>query len=190
MTARDRAREASELLTASLRKVAIAQYHAGGLARALDAPNPYEIALQAHFEGLLYAGVSAEEKLAIALGGLAGTGTDKDTKLLARRLLEHEAMAELGAEIRDWLSHRQGGKTLSDEARALRNAATHRFYDKRGGERGEWHYEVEDRPGHFVDGLVLEFSEAYARHVERLEPLIVTIGERWELQVEAAPGGA
>lgn len=187
MGARDPRREASGLLTGALRKVAVTQYHARELARVLDEANPYEIALQAHFEGLSYAGISAEEKLAIALDVLTGTGTDKDTKRLARQLLERDETAELGAQIRDWLSYRDAGKTLADEARTLRNAATHRFYDKRGGERGEWHYEVEDRPGHFVDGLVLEFSEAYAGHVEGLEPVIATVGERWELQLEPAP---
>ena len=179
--------EARELLSGALRKVAIAEYHARELARVLDEANPYEIALQAHFEGLVYAGISAEEKLAIALGGLTAAGTDKDTKRLARRLLEREETAELGARIRDWLAYRDSDKTLADEARTLRNAATHRFYDKRGGERGEWHYEVEDRPGHFVDGLVLELSEAYARHVARLEPIIAAVGERWELHPEARP---
>lgn len=187
MGARDTSREASELLTGALRKVAITQYHARELAQVLESANPYEIALQAHFEGLVFAGVSAEEKLAIALGVLAGTGTDKDTKLLARRLLEREELAELGAQLRDWVGHREDDKTLADEARTLRNAATHRFYDKRGGPRGEWHYEVEDRPGHFVGGLVLEFSAAYGLHVEQLEPMIATVGERWELQLVPAP---
>jgi hypothetical protein len=139
VSARDTSREASELLSGALRKAAITAYHARELARVLEDAKPYEIALQAHFEGLVYAGISAEEKLAIALDVLAGTGTDKDTKLLARRLLEREETAELGAQIREWLAYRDGGKTLADEARTLRNAATHRFYDKRGGERGEWH---------------------------------------------------
>lgn len=179
--------EARELLGGALRKVAIAEYHARELTRVLDDGNPYEIALQAHFEGLVYSGISSEEKLALGLALLAGTGTDKDTKRLARRLLGREETTELGGQIRDWLAFRAGGKTLADEARTLRNAATHRFYDKRGGEHGEWHYEVEDRPGHFVAGLVLEFSETYARHVEQLEPIIATVGERWELQLEPAP---
>jgi hypothetical protein len=185
--ARDTNRESRELLTGALRKVAIAQYHARELAKVLDDANPHEIALQAHFEGLVYAGISAEEKLAIAIDVLASTGTDKDTKLLARRLLAREETAEIGEQIRDWLAYREGGKTLANEARLLRNVATHRFYDKRGGERGEWHYEVEDRPGHFVDGLVLDVSEAYAGHVERLDPIIAAVGERWELQLEPAP---
>ena len=82
MGARDTSREASELLTRALRKVAITQYHAREFARVLDDANPYEVALQAHFEGL--EGTSAEEKLAIALDVLPSTGTDKDTKRLAR----------------------------------------------------------------------------------------------------------
>jgi hypothetical protein len=187
VVARDMSREASELLTGALRKVAITQYHARELSRVLEDASPYEIALQAHFEGLIYAGVSAEEKLAIALSLLTDTGSDKDTKLLARRLLDRPELQDLGVKIRDWLGHREVDKTLSDEARTLRNDATHRFYDKRGGPQGEWHYEVEVRRGHFVDGLLVEFSEAYARHVERLEPLIATLSERWELPVEIAP---
>jgi hypothetical protein len=187
MVARDANREARELLTGALRKVAITQYHARELVRVLDEVSPYEIALQAHFEGLVFAGISAEEKLAIALALLAGTGTDRDTKLLFRRLLDRVETAELGGEIRSWVGHREDGKTLADEARTLRNAATHRFYDKRGGERGEWHYEVQDRPGHFVDGMVLEFAETYARHVDRLEPIVATVAERWKVDVEPAP---
>jgi hypothetical protein len=77
-------------------------------------------------------------------------------------------------------------RTLADEARTLRNLATHRFYDKRGGERGEWHYAAEDR-GQYLDGLVLDFSEVYARHVERLEPIIAAVAERWQLDVEPVP---
>jgi hypothetical protein len=44
------------------------------------------------------------------------------------------------------------GKTLVDEARMLRNLGTHRLYDKRGGERGEW-YSAEDS-GRYLDGLI------------------------------------
>jgi hypothetical protein len=183
----DLRREASELLTGALRKVAITQYHARELGRVLDEAHPYEIALQAHFEGLIYAGVSAEEKLAIALSLLTDAGSGKDTKLLARRLLERPDLQDLGGQIRAWLGHRELDKMLAGEARTLRNAATHSFYDKRGGPQGEWHYEVEVRRGHFVDGLLFEFSEAYARHVERLEPIIAAVGERWELPVEPAP---
>jgi hypothetical protein len=186
MAARDTNRHASELLTGALRKIAIAVYHARELARVLDEANVYEIALQAHFEGLLYAGVSAEEKLASALSTLAGTDSGPDSKLLTRRLLSQTETAELGGQLRDWLGHREMGKTLADEARTLRNLATHRFYDKRGGERGEWHYSAEDR-GQYLAGLVLEFSEAHARHVERLEPIVAAVADRWQLELEPVP---
>jgi hypothetical protein len=179
-------RYAGELLTGALRKIAITAYHARELARVLEEGNVYEIALQAHFEGLLYAGVSAEEKLASALSGLVETESGADTKLLMRRLLSQNDMAELGEMLREWLRHREMDKTLADEARTLRNLATHRFYDKRGGERGEWHYAAEDR-GQYLDGLVLDFSEVYARHVERLEPIIAAVAERWQLDVEPVP---
>lgn len=186
MAARDPNRHASELLTGALRKIAVTVYHARELARVLEEANVYEIALQAHFEGLLYAGVSAEEKLASALSGLAGTDSGPDTKLLMRRLLSQTETAELGALLRDWLGHREMGKTLADEARTLRNLATHRFYDKRGGERGEWHYSAEDR-GQYLDGLVLESADAYSRHVERLEPIIAAAAEQWRLELEPVP---
>ncbi|MDQ3401306.1 MAG: hypothetical protein M3470_09910 [Chloroflexota bacterium] len=161
-------------------------YHARELARVLEEGRVDEIALQAHFEGLLYAGVSAEEKLASAQSRLVGTDSGPDTKLLMRRLLSQTETAELGGLLREWLGHREMGKTLADEARTLRNLATHRFYDKRGGERGEWHYSAEDR-GQYLDGLVLEFSEAYARHVECLEPIVAAVAERWELELEPVP---
>ena len=66
VASRDITREATELLAATLRKVAIVGYHAHELGRVLDEREPYEIALQAHFEGVLYAGVSAEEKLTLS----------------------------------------------------------------------------------------------------------------------------
>ena len=109
MGARDTSREASELLTGARRKVAITQYHTRELERVLDDANPDEIALQAHFEGLVYAGISAKEKLTVALSLVADTRTGKDTKALARRLLEREETSELGAELRDWVGHREGG---------------------------------------------------------------------------------
>jgi hypothetical protein len=34
---------------------------------------------------------------------------------------------------------------------------------------------------------VLDFSEAYARHVERLEPIVRAVAERWELELEPVP---
>jgi hypothetical protein len=35
--------------------------------------------------------------------------------------------------------------------------------------------------------MVLEFAETYARHVDRLEPIVATVAERWKLDVEPAP---
>jgi hypothetical protein len=187
VAARDITHEASELLTGALRKIAIVSFHARGLGRVLEDVTPYEIALQAHFEGLLYAGVSAEEKLTIALGHLSGIDSGGDTKLLGRRLRDRPELADLGRPILDWVGQREDNKTLADEARTLRNAATHRFYDKTGGPHGEWHYQVEVRPGHFADGMLLEFAEAYARHVGGLGAIIDTVAGRWELRLEPAP---
>lgn len=179
--------EGTEFLNGALRKVAIAQYHARELARVLEEANPYEIALQAHFEGVLYAGISAEEKLTQALGKLAGVDCGDDTKQLVRALRRQTEIEQLGGRISRWLTAREDDKTLAEEARTLRNAATHHFYDKRGGPHSEWHYQVETRPGQFRHGLVLEFAEAYARHVDELRAIAETVAERWELRLEPAP---
>jgi hypothetical protein len=69
MAARDANRHASELLTGALRKIAVALYHAPELARVLEESNVYEIALQAHFEGLLYADPLARLCVSRARGG-------------------------------------------------------------------------------------------------------------------------
>ena len=187
MPASETIHEATELLNGALRKVAMTQYHARELAQVLEERDPFEIALQAHFEGVLYAGISAEEKLTQALGRLAGIDCGDDTKRLVMALRRREETDELGARIGDWVTAREDGKTLVEEARMLRNAATHGFYDKRGGPPpGEWHYQVEVR-GRFRDGLVLDFAEAYARHVDALRLIAETVAERWELRVEPAP---
>ena len=171
----------------ALRKVAMIAYHARELARVLGEREPHEIALQAHFEGVLFAGISAEEKLVLALRSLVGGDVVADTSRLVRDLLDRQETKELGQRLARWLQSREEEKTLAEEARALRNAATHHFYDKRGGPRGEWHYEVEFPPGRFRSGLVLEFAEAYASHVGELCEIAETVAERWELQPQPAP---
>jgi hypothetical protein len=165
----------------------MATYHARELARVLDEANPYETALQAHFEGVLYGGVSAEEKLTQAVAMLIGSDCGGDTNRLVVALRRREETDELGRRLGRWLLGREDGKTLAEEARALRNAATHRFYDKRGGPRGEWHYEVKTGRSQFRDGLVLEFASAYARHLDELRAIAETVAERWELRLEPAP---
>ena len=67
-----------------------------------------------------------------------------------------------------------------------RRPVGHRENDKRGGERGEWHYSAEDC-GQYLDGLVLEFSEANVRRVERLEPIVAAVAERWKLEPAPVP---
>jgi hypothetical protein len=44
-----------------------------------------------------------------------------------------------------WLVGREGGNTLAEEARALRNAATHAS-TTRAAARGEWHYDSSGIP--------------------------------------------
>src|SRR5205807_1003396 len=116
-------------------------------------------------------GIAAEERLTQALCMLTDNDCGADTNRLVVALRRREVTAELGRRLGRWLVGREGGKTLAEEARALRNAATHRFYDKRGRPRGEWHYEVDTGRGQFRDGLVLEFASAYARHLDELRAI-------------------
>ena len=53
MPASETIHEATELVNGALRKVAMTQYHAHELAQVLEEREPFEIALQAHFEGVL-----------------------------------------------------------------------------------------------------------------------------------------
>ena len=133
MAARDTTCEATDLLEGALRKVAMIAYYARELARVLDEHEPHKIALQAHFEGVLFAGISAKEKLVLALRSLVGGDVVADTSRLVRDLLGRQETEELGQRLARWLQSREEEKTLAEEARALRNAATHHFYDKRGG---------------------------------------------------------
>ena len=182
-------REATELLDGALRKVAMTVFHARELARVLAQEGPYEISMQAHFEGVLYSGIAAEAKLAHALALLGGSDANANTSRLVRHLRQDEETEELGQRIGAWLTTSENGTTLASEARTLRNAATHSFYDKRGGEQGEWHYEVRTSQG-IRGGLVLELTDAYARHLDELRLVIETVAERWELRLMPIPAEA
>lgn len=188
---------AREHLIAASRKVAITRYHVDRLQEALvEWPADLD-ALQAHFEGVFYAGVAATEKIVAALyllfDGLTGQEPDTDIGRVIRRLKDDAERYELGRALERWRYGRIGDKTFFEEARDIRNAATHEFSEKRHAPPGQWFYSVrnrDDRAGQWRSGRIDEFPAAYADHIAWLEPLIREIAEAWRIELEletAAP---
>jgi hypothetical protein len=92
---REAVSEARALLVAATRKVAVTVYHSQQLQNAL--PNsPAQIdAVQAHFEGVFYAGTAATEKTAaaisVSLDGISEQDPDPNIGRAIERLKEHSA---------------------------------------------------------------------------------------------------
>ena len=177
--------EASRFLTGCYRKVAIGVYHARVLELEFSRPPVSEIAVQAHFEGLMYAGVSAEEKLVRGLELLIGAD-NAHTFRIVRLLRRNEQTVELGRRLGRWAEFRVDDVALAEEARAIRNVATHEFYDRRGGEHGEWFY-VARRHRVVHSGPVRGFAAAYAAHLEELRLIAQAAASFFGLEPDLAP---
>ena len=146
----------------------MARFHSREIGVLLNGQDAGEIALQAHFEGLVYAGVSAEEKLMRSLELLTASETGARTNRVISRLRGHSETERLGQRLARWAAYRFDNVNLVGEARAIRNVATHEFYDRRVGTEGdEWYFQV--RRGRVVySGSVGRFAAAYAAHVDEL----------------------
>ena len=180
--------EATRFLIGAIRKVAMARFHSREIGVLLDRPDPGEIALQAHFEGLVYAGVSAEEKLMRSLELLTGGETGARTNRVISRLRGHSETERLGQWLARWAAYRFDDVNLVGEARAIRNVATHEFYDRRVGTDGdEWYFQV--RRGRVVySGSVRRFAAAYAAHVDELGQIAREVAAQFGLAPPSAPG--
>jgi hypothetical protein len=146
-----RTEEAAEYLEAARCKVAIAGFHHEKLEQTLRAYPPDKTALQAHFEGLFYAGVAAFEKLIPGLAVLIGFAESaRPAEVIAQLKTVAESQA-IGRELELWTYARSHHATVIwDEANDIRNAATHRFYDKQQGPPGHFAYSVARRTGSVV----------------------------------------
>lgn len=176
--------EAAEYLEAARCKVDIAAYHHARLSETLEDYPPDKTSLQAHFEGLFYAGVAAYEKLIPGLALAAGMDETARPAEVIRHLKEEEATRELGRAVEVWKDARgENGRGILDEANEIRNAATHRFYDKQQGAPGHWAYSVAEssRIRRRRDSMLAEFSEEWLGHVTELLPLIEAARELWQL---------
>lgn len=183
-----RAEEAAEYLEAARCKVAIASFHHENLEQALREYPPDKTALQAHFEGLFYAGVAAFEKLIPGLAVIIGfAGTARPAEVIAQLKSVAESHV-IGRELELWTYAQSDHATVIwDEANDIRNAATHRFYDKQQGPPGHFAYSVARayRIRRRRDGMLAEFSQEWISHVRKLLPIIDATCELWTLpQVE------
>jgi hypothetical protein len=124
-------------LEAAGRKIEIARYHVG-LLDDLDYPGPYDlvqIPVQAHLEGILFCTTAATDQLARALDlaelvGLPWNERNLTTVLeqlqAPRRQLRAPALAPTLDELVGW-----NAKPVIEDARRLRNRASHSSYNKR-----------------------------------------------------------
>jgi hypothetical protein len=172
---------AREYLFAAARKVAITRYHRDCLMSILQTWPTDEIALQAHFEGVFYAGSAASEKIASAIAILIGIEPG-DTRRVVRQLKEVDATSALAGELERWRYARADGKVIVDEGEDLRNAATHEFQEKRHAAPGDWFYSVRDSKGDgaWRSGRVDEFPSTYADHIDALEAIIERVADQWD----------
>ena len=179
--------EATRFLIGAIRKVAMARFHSREIGVLLNGQDAGEIALQAHFEGLVYAGVSAEEKLMRSLELLTASETGARTNRVISRLRGHSETERLGQRLARWAAYRFDDVNLVGEARAIRNVATHEFYDRRVGTEGdEWYFQV--RRGRVVySGSVGRFAAAYAAHVDELGQIAGTVAAQFGLAPPSAP---
>jgi hypothetical protein len=179
--------EATRFLIGAIRKVAMARFHSREIGVLLDGPDTGEIALQAHFEGLVYAGVSAEEKLMRSLELLTAGETGARTNRVIGRLRGHSETERLGQWLARWAAYRFDDVNLVGEARAIRNVATHEFYDRRVGTDGdEWYFQV--RRGRVVySGSVRRFAAAYGAHVDELGEIAREVAAQFGLAPPSAP---
>jgi hypothetical protein len=179
-----RTEEAAEYLEAARCKVAIAGFHHEKLEQTLRAYPPDKTALQAHFEGLFYAGVAAFEKLIPGLAVLIGFAESaRPAEVIAQLKTVAESHA-IGRELELWTYARSHHATVIwDEANDIRNAATHRFYDKQQGPPGHFAYSVAQayRIRRRRDGMLAEFSQEWIAHVRELLPIIEGACELWSL---------
>ncbi|MDP9276118.1 MAG: hypothetical protein M3O99_11060 [Chloroflexota bacterium] len=163
-------------LEAAGRKIEIAQYHFG-LLNDLDYPGPYDsvqIPVQAHLEGILVCTTAATDQLARALDlsehlGLAWNERNLSAVLeqlqASRRQLRAPALAPILDDLVGW-----NAEPVIEDARRLRNRASHSSYNKRVG-----NFEITiQRVGgdHRGSRDAKEYCHELVDHLGKLQPLL------------------
>lgn len=137
-----------------------------------DADDPLRIALEAHFEGLAYAGTAAGEKTLRSLDPDA-FGSDS---LPIHTMIEIAKRERYPVEIRDfarrfeteWWFGQVDGVCWPPIARDLRNGAAHRIYEK-APDGPAWRFTLAGRRAPI---LIEDFLGGYLASLQALEQLI------------------
>jgi hypothetical protein len=159
-------------LAACHRRVEIAEWHHSELSKIIDDAQANEIALQAHFEGALTAGIAAYELFAKAVTeALTGSPDTRSNHVVLA--LRGAARDDLGRKLEAWKDRRFEDVRLLTEAQDVRNGVEHDFYEKHGARPFEWHYEVREdgRPNVFHSKRIDLFLAEWVGHLRELRSL-------------------
>lgn len=161
-----------EYIRAAERKIAIAKYHLDRLAQQpAQVPEP-SIAEQAHFEGVIFAFVSATEQAAGAIHvACGGTGRAQPLHVLLPRIPASETLARLKTWVED---------PVARDVREVRNRAAHRYYKKIGvGEAARVQEPLEGN-GYGGPRELVPYCFAVINHLECLKPLLADLGGEFD----------
>lgn len=170
--------KSQEYLHAAGRKIKIAIYHQEALRDLLERwtprAGPLPIAMQAHFEGVLYAFIAAADQLAEGIEFSLGRGGDRPN---LDRVLQGLPDGGPWRQLREW-----DDAAIVKDVRAIRRRATHHHYQKvlRG-----FQVEVELPPTPVYDGLrtLGEYTAAAVAHLRQLEAILEAVEQELSCRV-------
>lgn len=161
------------------RKIEIARYHLG-LLDELDYPGPYDfvqIPVQAHLEGILFCATAATDQLARALDLAEHLGLPWNERNLTavleqlqapRRQLQAPTLAPILDDLVGW-----NAEPVIEDARRLRNRASHSSYNKRVG---NFEIAIQSVGGdHRGSRDAKEYCQELVDHLGRLETLLADV---------------
>ncbi len=165
-----------EYLNAARRKLHIAKYHLGKL-EVLVRPDNHsqeQIAIQAHFEGVLFAVIAAADQIAEAINLAQRLGL-KNPNL--RCALDNVEPSEVFDKFSRWWN-----EPIIRDVRNIRRLATHHHYKKKPptnhSESGGLVLEVEQPQGSSLyrgSRELTAYSRAVVEAAKRLEPLLIDL---------------
>jgi hypothetical protein len=166
----------AEYLSAAGRKIRVARYHRDVLETLLGAtPYPVSppIAIQAHFEGVLYAFVATTDQLAEAIElGLGGGGNRRTLDQVLTRLPRVSPWEELRA----W-----SASPIVRDVRGIRKKATHHHYRKTP--RGiQLEVEALAASGYEGPRTLREYTSAAVKHLGELQAILEAVEERLDTE--------
>lgn len=133
-----------------------------------DSEDALRIALEAHLEGLAYAGTAAAEKTIRSVDpDHLRSDTSVENMIRTLRARKDSPEASFAGAFEKWWSGRNRGTRWAQTARDLRNDASHSFYEKGPG-TGDWLMVIRDRNPIFLNVFTIE----YLQELEELAALV------------------